>query len=181
MAKKLKKSNSYSYGSNVIKKEIANSEKKEEKFFVEAKISKRVWATIIDAITFYPFAYVMILAINIFRTKGIVEGNAEMLKNANYLMGSVICLALVLFGFLPDRFGGQTLGKKIFKIQVVDKNGNNPGILKSFLRDFIFKFLFAMVTLPLSIITSIIDSRKLNKVVMSCIYDKTLKTKVVEK
>ncbi|MBF0713362.1 RDD family protein [Gemella sp. GH3] len=181
MTKKLKKSNSYSYGNNVIKKDIINKSIEKEKIFVEAKISKRVWATVIDAITFYPFAYVMILAINIFRTKGIAEGNVELLRNANYLMGSVVCLALVLFGFLPDKFGGQTIGKKIFKIQVVDKNGSNPGILKSFLRDFVFKFLFAMVTLPLSIIISIVASRRESKLVMSCIYDKTLKTRVVEK
>ena len=56
-----------------------------------------------------------------------------------------VIVAYILYVILPTGKTGQTLGKKIMGIKVVDKDGNPPGIGKAFLRELIGKFLSCII------------------------------------
>ncbi|MFL9832445.1 RDD family protein [Chryseobacterium terrae] len=50
--------------------------------------------------------------------------------------------AVMLFGAVSETLSGTTLGKKIFKLKVIDDNGNYPKILKSLWRNFLSLIVF---------------------------------------
>lgn len=53
--------------------------------------------------------------------------------------------AVIIVGSISESFFGTTLGKKIFKIKVIDDNGNNPHILRSIGRNILCLAVFSML------------------------------------
>ncbi|MDQ0593919.1 hypothetical protein QFZ37_002288 [Chryseobacterium ginsenosidimutans] len=45
--------------------------------------------------------------------------------------------SVIIFGTITECFFGTTLGKKIFRIKIIDEHGNYPNILRSFARNFL--------------------------------------------
>jgi hypothetical protein len=45
--------------------------------------------------------------------------------------------SVIIFGTITECFFGTTLGKKIFRIKIIDEHGNYPHILRSFARNFL--------------------------------------------
>lgn len=72
---------------------------------------------------------------------GLVDRN---LASLGALIGGVLAaagmiVAYILYVILPTGKTGQTLGKRIMGIKVVEKEGNPPGIGKAFLREIVGK------------------------------------------
>ena len=51
------------------------------------------------------------------------------------ILFSIPCV--IIFGAITEFYFGTTLGKKIFRIKVLDDDGNYPGFLKSLKRNFL--------------------------------------------
>lgn len=80
---------------------------------------------------------------------------------------------LFIFYFIYfNKVFGQTLGKKILRIKVVDKNLKTPSILSSFIRE-MFKFFISPILLNLGFLSMIIDKNK------QTWHDKVAKTYVI--
>ncbi|MBD8081315.1 RDD family protein [Chryseobacterium caseinilyticum] len=101
---------------------------------------ERIFAKLIDSIPFFLTFY-------------FIFGLSPILS-ALLLIPSVI-----LFGSVTETVFGTTLGKKVFKIKVIDDSANNPAIFKSFLRNtlclVVFYMLFADYIPPLNEILGI--------------------------
>lgn len=61
-----------------------------------------------------------------------------------YLFHTIIIISVflsipcvIIFGAISEHYFGTTLGKKIFKIKVLDDEGNYPSLLKSLKRNFL--------------------------------------------
>lgn len=54
-------------------------------------------------------------------------------------------ISVIVFGTLTENKWGTTLGKKIFKIKVIDENGNYPAILKSLCRNLLCLAAFKLL------------------------------------
>lgn len=68
----------------------------------------------------------------------------------------LISLVCIMFGFfyfviIPwIIFPGQTIGKKIMKLKIIDKNGNNPSFNTYCMRQFVFLILIEGAATPIS-------------------------------
>jgi len=88
-----------------------------------------------------------------------------------HLENLTIFLFIFYFSYLNSIFG-QTLGKKILKIKVVDKNLKTPSLFSSFIRE-ISKFFISPILLNLGFLWMIIDKDK------QTWHDKIAKTYVI--
>lgn len=179
MAKKIKKGNTFTYGQNTVKVNN-NEELLVEHNYNNASLKARFYAFLIDCFLYLPLAYIMFVATNNLRAKGLA-GDADALTSSNYLALSTVCLALVLFGFFPDRYDGQTIGKKILKIRVIDKSGNQLGIIRSFLREFVFRMIIGIMLLPGTLIYSLILTQQRKRFTLEFVHDYICGTRVVLK
>lgn len=59
---------------------------------------------------------------------------------------------LILTTYLPTKTNGKTLGQKIMKLQVINKNGTNRTYLQNFLRECVVKISFAPIFMIFSIL-----------------------------
>ena len=119
MVKKIKKSRSYSYNDRTIKpnvkgKGIPTLEDNEEILDFEGKDAsyvKRILAYAIDLAIYIPIALVFHHTTITLRATGGTENE----RNALYMTISMVIFAVLLFGYLPNKWKGQTIGKKLLK------------------------------------------------------------------
>jgi len=101
---------------------------------------ERIVASIIDnMIIFIPATIILVIALAVV---GILELD-PLFAALIFLIWYVILIIgeLILHSFVTYYYKGQSPGKKIMKIKIVDKNGKTPSISRLFLRRAIFMVL----------------------------------------
>lgn len=95
---------------------------------LEKYFNTRIKAVLIDlGILFLVWIFVLVLAISVF------ENDYEFIYYYNFSSS----LFLSLF-FCKDIFGGQSIGKRIYKLKVVDNRGKNLNSTKLILRNLFY-------------------------------------------
>ena len=94
----------------------------------------RLAAFVVDRIIVYLLAAIIAAAIGISRTSGEVDPNVQQdvtisLANINYSFLLMVWGISVGYGVLFTAWRGQTLGKMLMRIQVVDANGRIPPLV----------------------------------------------------
>lgn len=109
-----------------------------------ASLGQRAIALIIDG-----FLVGVVMMILLFGVVGgaLSSGNANVL-----LLAPIIGLAGSLYWIVFEGLWGTTIGKKVIGLKVVDENGNEPGLVKSLIRN----LLRIVDTLPQFYIVGII-------------------------
>lgn len=183
MVKKIKKNSSYSYDDRNIKAK-GNSIDEQQKIediipdidAQDAGYVQRALAYALDLLTYVPFA--VLLQITSSRLR--IIGGAENERSAMYMSISIICLALLLFGYLPAKWKGQTLGKKLFKIRVVPTEPKKIEFFKYILREFVGKISFGMIIVPAVLIYWLYQTVVKKEVKPVFLHDKIMDTRVVK-
>ena len=184
MVKKIKKSRSYSYNDRTIKpnvkgKGLPTSEDNEEILDFdgqEASYIKRLIAYMIDLAIYIPIALVFHRTTITLRA----AGGAENERNALYMTISMVIFAVLLFGYLPNKWKGQTIGKKLLKIRLVPTDRKRIEISKYLVREFLVKVTLCWIVTPIVAAYGLykIYVEKENNPIL--IHDKLANTRVVE-
>ena len=106
----------------------------------------RFAAFVVDRIIVYVIAAVIAAAIGLSRTSGDVEPVAQEditigFETINYSFLLLIWGLSVVYGVLLTGLRGQTLGKMLLRIQVVDANGNIPPWHRVIARELVGRFI----------------------------------------
>ena len=93
----------------------------------------RAAAFAVDRIIVYIIAAIIAAAIGLSRTSGEVDPNVQQdieisLETLNYSFLLMLWGISVVYGTLLTAWRGQTLGKMLMRVQVVDANGNVPPV-----------------------------------------------------
>ena len=181
MAKKIKKNSSFSYNNRTVKNQTTATEveKLEENLpDVLAENSswiKRLGAYVIDIISYVPLMLLLNHTAVVMRN----SGNSQDSTQATYMSLSIICLAFLLFGYLPHRWQGQTLGKKLLNIRIVPTNGKKVEFYKYLLREFIAKITFGIFIVPAVVLYALFQKYVKKEQNPILLHDIILNTRVV--
>lgn len=80
----------------------------------------------------------------------------ETQKEALFMLICAFITIVLLTCYIPTKTNGQTLGQKIMKIKVVNKNGQPRTYLQSFIRECVIKFSFSTFFIPIIAIYSLV-------------------------
>lgn len=102
----------------------------------------------------------------------------ETASKAGYMLLCAFLSICFLFIYLPTKENGQTLGKVIFHIRVINEDGKQRTWFQNFLRECVLKFSFVMVLIPMDVIYTLMESIRQRKIVIVMAHDALLKTSV---
>ncbi len=147
-----------------------------------AKIRHRVMATILDFVIFGGLIFILFISkwpflISAIRNPG-VSVDSKLIFDFFRLGVVVIILFTLYYVGVPAYFKGQTLGKKIFKLKIVNEDDSEIEIKTLFFREIIAKAFIDYLSLGFTIIASFIimllrdDKKSLSDVIA--------KTKVID-
>lgn len=122
----------------------------------EDYMNKRILAFLIDHIIIC-FAFALL---------GVVEMFLKTDIEPFWKMYYIFLLAFMFIYFFKDVLGGQSIGKRLTKIKVVDFNGNKPRVLNLIVRN------ITILIWPIEALLVFLGKQRLG--------DKLAKTKVVE-
>ena len=96
----------------------------------------------------------------------------------------MMILILIFFGnfiYIPIKWPGQTIGKKLLKIKEVTQDGKELTIKQYFQRDFLLKFLLSSMTSGFAVLFNLIllTYQLIRKQELKALQDMIVKTKVV--
>lgn len=152
-----------------------------DKKYIKARSSRRIRASLIDILLMISSALILFLPTIIYGfIYNLDTPNRSYTLLVTLSIVSTVVFVLGLFFYLvilPYFWNGQTIGKKIFSIKVINVKGKNATILDLFLREF-FRLLIFILTLCLSLIVDLVIIL-LGKNKMSY-YDVLSSTRVVE-
>ena len=183
MAKKIKKNNSYSYDSytivNKLKKEtLSEKEKKNEEKYVgkQASVQKRLLSYLIDALVALP-----IFLIYYFTSKKIPQNNglSFLSSPSTYIVLGVFIVSYVVFGVLPSKMGGQTIGKRLMGVRTVSLIDRKILAIDHFTREFLIKIFCFTAIIPFNLLF-FIYRKVTNKDTSKTFHDALFRTAVVE-
>ena len=126
----------------------------------------RFAAFVADWVIAYVVAALLAVVLGISLTTGEVDTAAmedfsTLIENFNYDFLLLFCGISVLHGIVLTAFRGQTLGKMLLRIQVVDADGNIPSWQKIALRELLRGvILLALFPLGLIYVWVALDARK---------------------
>jgi uncharacterized RDD family membrane protein YckC len=137
---------------------------------------KRFWASMIDGLI------IMLIAMPIMYYTGGFEGIADGKQPSleySLMMGLVGMISFILFNAKLLIQNGQTIGKKLLGIKIVDLNGDVPSLKKHLLARYAVYFLLAQVPIigPLFSTINILFIFGKQK---RCVHDLVAGTKVVK-
>lgn len=181
MVKKIKKNSSYSYNDRNIKPTLSRD--------ISATIEtplldlngeaaspvKRVLAYLIDLVIYLPIALVFqYMTVNLRAL-----GGAENERNALYMTISIVIFAVLLYGYLPHKWQGQTIGKKLFKIRIVPTDNKKIEFSRYLIREFLIKVTIGWGAVPVSALFWAYETYVLKRKNPTMLYDKLLNMRVV--
>ena len=180
MVKKIKKNRSYSYNDRNIKPTLSDISGPIEEPLLDvngetASIVKRFFAYLIDLAIYLPIAFVFQYMNATLRAKG----GAENERNALYMTISIVIFAVLLYGYLPHKWQGQTIGKKLFKIRLVPTDNKKIEFSRYLIREFLIKVTIGWAAVPVSALFWLYETYILKRKDSIMLYDRLLNMRVV--
>ena len=180
MVKKIKKNSSYSYNDRNIKPTLSDISGPIEEPILDingesASIVKRFFAYLIDLAIYLPIAFVFQYTTANLRA----QGGAENERNALYMTISIVIFAVLLYGYLPHKWQGQTIGKKLFKIRLVPTDNKKIEFSRYLIREFLIKVTVGWAAVPVSVLFWLYETYILKRKDSIMLYDRLLNTRVV--
>ena len=180
MVKKIKKNSSYSYNDRNMKPTLSDISGPMEEPLLDvngetASIVKRFFAYLIDLAIYLPIAFVFQYTTANLRA----QGGAENERNALYMTISIVIFAVLLYGYLPHKWQGQTIGKKLFKIRLVPTDNKKIEFSRYLIREFLIKVTVGWAAVPVSALFWLYETYILKRKDSIMLYDRLLNTRVV--
>ena len=180
MVKKIKKNTSYSYNDRNIKPTLSDISGPIEEPLLDvngetASIVKRFFAYLIDLAIYLPIAFVFQYTTANLRA----QGGAENERNALYMTISIVIFAVLLYGYLPHKWQGQTIGKKLFKIRLVPTDNKKIEFSRYLIREFLIKVTIGWAAVPVSALFWLYETYILKRKDSIMLYDRLLNMRVV--
>lgn len=180
MVKKIKKNSSYSYNDRNIKPTLSDISGPIEEPLLDvngetASIVKRFFAYLIDLAIYLPIAFVFQYTTANLRA----QGGAENERNALYMTISIVIFAVLLYGYLPHKWQGQTIGKKLFKIRLVPTDNKKIEFSRYLIREFLIKVTIGWAAVPVSAVFWLYETYILKRKDSIMLYDRLLNMRVV--
>ena len=180
MVKKIKKNSSYSYNDRNIKPTLSYISGPIEEPILDingetASIVKRFFAYLIDLAIYLPIAFVFQYTTANLRA----QGGAENERNALYMTISIVIFAVLLYGYLPHKWQGQTIGKKLFKIRLVPTDNKKIEFSRYLIREFLIKVTVGWAAVPVSALFWLYETYVLKRKDSIMLYDRLLNMRVV--
>ena len=180
MVKKIKKNSSYSYNDRNIKPTLSDISGPIEEPILDingesAPIVKRFFAYLIDLAIYLPIAFVFQYTTANLRA----QGGAENERNALYMTISIVIFAVLLYGYLPQRWKGQTIGKKLLKIRLVPTDNKKIEFSRYLIREFLIKVTVGWAAVPVSALFWLYETYILKRKDSIMLYDRLLNVRVV--
>ena len=180
MVKKIKKNSSYSYNDRNIKPTLSDISGPIEEPLLDvngetASIVKRFFAYLIDLAIYLPIAFVFQYTTANLRA----QGGAENERNALYMTISIVIFAVLLYGYLPHKWQGQTIGKKLFKIRLVPTDNKKIEFSRYLIREFLIKVTIGWAAVPVSALFWLYETYILKRKDSIMLYDRLLNMRVV--
>ena len=180
MVKKIKKNSSYSYNDRNIKPSLSDISGPIEEPILDingesASIVKRFFAYLIDLAIYLPIAFVFQYTTENLRA----QGGAENERNALYMTISIVIFAVLLYGYLPQRWKGQTIGKKLLKIRLVPTDNKKIEFSRYLIREFLIKVTVGWAAVPVSALFWLYETYILKRKDSIMLYDRLLNVRVV--
>ena len=180
MVKKIKKNSSYSYNDRNIKPILSDISGPIEEPLLDvngetASIVKRFFAYLIDLAIYLPIAFVFQYMTATLRA----QGGAENERNALYMTISIVIFAVLLYGYLPHKWQGQTIGKKLFKLRLVPTDNKKIEFSRYLIREFLIKVTVGWAAVPVSALFWLYETYILKRKDSIMLYDRLLNMRVV--
>jgi len=180
MVKKIKKNTSYSYNDRNIKPSLSDISAPAQEPILDingetASIVKRFFAYLIDLAIYLPIAFVFQYTTANLRAQGGVENE----RNALYMTISIVIFAVLLYGYLPHKWQGQTIGKKLFKIRLVPTDNKKIEFSRYLIREFLIKVTIGWAAVPVSAVFWLYETYILKRKDSIMLYDRLLNMRVV--
>lgn len=180
MVKKIKKNRSYSYNDRNIKPTLSDISGPIEEPLLDvngetASIVKRFFAYLVDLAIYLPIAFVFQYTTANLRA----QGGAENERNALYMTISIVIFAVLLYGYLPHKWQGQTIGKKLFKIRLVPTDNKKIEFSRYLIREFLIKVTVGWAAVPVSAVFWLYETYILKRKDSIMLYDRLLNMRVV--
>lgn len=180
MVKKIKKNTSYSYNDRNIKPSLSDISAPTQEPILDingetASIVKRFFAYLIDLAIYLPIAFVFQYTTANLRA----QGGAENERNALYMTISIVIFAVLLYGYLPHKWNGQTIGKKLFKIRLVPTDNKKIEFSRYLIREFLIKVTVGWAAVPVSALFWLYETYVLKRKDSIMLYDRLLNMRVV--
>ena len=180
MVKKIKKNSSYSYNDRNIKPTLSDISGPIEEPILDingesASIVKRFFAYLIDLAIYLPIAFVFQYTTANLRA----QGGAENERNALYMTISIVIFAVLLYGYLPHKWQGQTIGKKLFKLRLVPTDNKKIEFSRYLIREFLIKVTVGWAAVPVSALFWLYETYVLKRKDSIMLYDRLLNMRVV--
>ena len=180
MVKKIKKNSSYSYNDRNIKPSLSDISGPIEEPLLDvngktASIVKRFFAYLVDLAIYLPIAFVFQYTTANLRA----QGGAENERNALYMTISIVIFAVLLYGYLPHKWQGQTIGKKLFKLRLVPTDNKKIEFSRYLIREFLIKVTIGWAAVPVSAVFWLYETYILKRKDSIMLYDRLLNTRVV--
>ena len=180
MVKKIKKNSSYSYNDRNIKPTLSDISGPIEEPLLDvngetASIVKRFFAYLIDLAIYLPIAFVFQYTTANLRA----QGGAENERNALYMTISIVIFAVLLYGYLPHKWQGQTIGKKLFKLRLVPTDNKKIEFSRYLIREFLIKVTVGWAAVPVSAVFWLYETYILKRKDSIMLYDRLLTMRVV--
>ena len=180
MVKKIKKNSSYSYNDRNIKPSLSDISGPIEEPLLDvngetASIVKRFFAYLVDLAIYLPIAFVFQYTTANLRA----QGGAENERNALYMTISIVIFAVLLYGYLPHKWQGQTIGKKLFKIRLVPTDNKKIEFSRYLIREFLIKVTVGWAAVPVSAVFWLYETYILKRKDSIMLYDRLLNLRVV--
>jgi len=180
MVKKIKKNSSYSYNDRNIKPTLSDISGPIEEPLLDvngetASIVKRFFAYLVDLAIYLPIAFVFQYTTANLRA----QGGAENERNALYMTISIVIFAVLLYGYLPHKWQGQTIGKKLFKLRLVPTDNKKIEFSRYLIREFLIKVTIGWAAVPVSAVFWLYETYILKRKDSIMLYDRLLNLRVV--
>lgn len=180
MVKKIKKNSSYSYNDRNIKPTLSDISGPIEEPLLDvngetASVVKRFFAYLIDLAIYLPIAFVFQYTTANLRA----QGGAENERNALYMTISIVIFAVLLYGYLPHKWQGQTIGKKLLKIRLVPTDNKKIEFSRYLIREFLIKVTVGWAAVPVSALFWLYETYILKRKDSIMLYDRLLNMRVV--
>ena len=180
MVKKIKKNSSYSYNDRNIKPSLSGISGPIEESLLDvngetASIVKRFFAYLVDLAIYLPIAFVFQYTTANLRA----QGGAENERNALYMTISIVIFAVLLYGYLPHKWQGQTIGKKLFKLRLVPTDNKKIEFSRYLIREFLIKVTIGWAAVPVSAVFWLYETYILKRKDSIMLYDRLLNMRVV--